>query len=732
LSPEGFRARHNSRNGLVRGMLSVALALSSLLTVALAHCPHFCNGHGRCTGINKCECFANWGGGDCSLRLCPVTTSWNDVATSIDGGHNRYACSDRGLCDHSRGVCQCQEGFEGAGCQRLACPNDCGGHGQCKSMRVAAQYRDESVNTATYTTNWDADMIHGCDCDVGFHGYACELRTCPFGDDPMTGGQVDEVQLFRCDLDPAGGQQFTFRFRKETTVVFSASSSAAEVEAALEGLSTIDDVQVTYLSALGTTTTFCANPTSDSIIRVTFLTEHGDVPRLLLLGGDSKPLSGAAASGVASAFDGASLTRGGGGSSVLSVQGDKEWIACSARGMCDTSKGACVCYKGFGSSDQRGSKGSYADCGFAVDPITSCPGQAVECSGHGWCSGHPEYRCTCDQGWTGGDCAERTCPTGASWFDLPTTNNRAHALAECSNRGTCDRSTGECVCQKHFTGEACQQVECPGTLEDGRTCNGHGTCYTMDRLAQEATTNGVHTPFTYGGDRNKVSTWDWRSSQGCICYEGWEGYDCSLRTCPAGDDPTTAGQVDEVQSFTCEHLSGTPEFQLQFRRKVTAPIAYDATAAEVEAALEALDSIGDLTVQFDDANTRVCSTGSTTTVTISYHSENGPLPPLEILLDQGHTNGVDLNLPPTGLATEVSKGTTENEECSGRGLCNHTTGNCECFIGFGSSDGSSGKGGRGDCGYREPYTPEAIDQNRVDARTATNNAWAKANGFDTY
>ena len=50
----------------------------------------------------------------------------------------------------------------------------------------------------------------------------------------------------------------------------------------------------------------------------------------------------------------------------------------------------------------------------------------------------------------------------------------------------------------------------------------------------------------------------------------------------------------------------------------------------------------------------------------------------------------------------------QNIECSGRGLCDHSTGECACFTGFGSSDGMGGTGTLGDCGYIEPITGEAF------------------------
>ena len=40
--------------------------------------------------------------------------------------------------------------------------------------------------------------------------------------------------------------------------------------------------------------------------------------------------------------------------------------------------------------------------------------------------------------------------------------------------------------------------------------------------------------------------------------------------------------------------------------------------------------------------------------------------------------------------------------CSGRGLCDHETGSCACFTGFGSSDNQGQSGVLANCGYHEP------------------------------
>eukprot|EP01036_Dinobryon_divergens_P036036 gene36036-46825_t len=53
----------------------------------------------------------------------------------------------------------------------------------------------------------------------------------------------------------------------------------------------------------------------------------------------------------------------------------------------------------------------------------------------------------------------------------------ADAAHNSSNRGICDRSTGECSCMSGFTGSACDRLEC------NLNCNGGGICYSMKDLA---------------------------------------------------------------------------------------------------------------------------------------------------------------------------------------------------------------------------------------------------------
>jgi len=118
--------------------------------------------------------------------------------------------------------------------------------------------------------------------------------------------------------------------------------------------------------------------------------------------------------------------------------------------------------------------------------------------------------------------------------------NSAHDYMECSNKGLCDRTSGECECLSGYDGVACQRASCPSktatttstgnrfttntgksalfsgksafngkssTLPQEGECSGHGTCETISKIA-------------YYDNGNIYTLWDKDSTMGCKCDHG--------------------------------------------------------------------------------------------------------------------------------------------------------------------------------------------------------------------
>lgn len=326
-----------------------------------------CNGQGTCGAYNKCSCFTGFTGADCSEKTCPTGKPWVDYATADDVARSTdVECSNMGLCDTFTGECVCPVGFEGPACERKSCPNNCNGHGQCLSMSEAAIEQDDRTlfATTTYTSIWDAEKIYGCVCDLGYTGADCSLRTCPVGDDPMTTGQVDEVQAISCLCNGCSGT-FTVTFRGETTAPIETTATAATVEATLEALRTIDDITVAFDGG----STIC--DTDGVSAMITFTQNPGNLPNLII----TSSLTGGS-SAVSVESDGSTAAYG---STPATVTGTKENVECSGRGTCDTSTGTCTCTTGFASSNGAGGTGTLGECGYNSATVTACPRKCCCC-----------------------------------------------------------------------------------------------------------------------------------------------------------------------------------------------------------------------------------------------------------------------------------------------------------------------------------------------------------------
>ncbi len=392
--------------------------------------------------------------------------------------------------------------------------------------------------------------------------------------------------------------------------------------------------------------------------------------------------------------------------------------------------------------------------GMAIDSGFGSPtfedGDVLDCHGNGVCLG-PEgsFRCECFDGYTG-DCSMRACPRGKAWFHEPILNNVAHDVdVECSNMGVCDRNRGLCLCKAGFEGSACQRMTCRGQTTEFNTCGGNGRCRSLRELASHRKDEKVEyvssTDVNYGnysvyGERYwDMDTWDADMTHGCIGDDygyypdsqsplhnittatffreaGQDEPDQGNLECPYGldlreyelylkngswvaPDPNedSHNQTTSKQRVFCTASAGT--FKLNFRNRTTAAIAFDDTAATAAAALGALTSIGKVTVSLIDGSSeteKVCSTDASDDhyFDVLFLTEKGPVPLLNVV-DSTLTHGTAVTL----LVQEYNAGRGTMKECSGKGECNRSTGECECWPNWGSSDGAGNRGIRADCGY---------------------------------
>ncbi|KAH8051036.1 hypothetical protein JL722_11073 [Aureococcus anophagefferens] len=338
--------------------------------------------------------------------------------------------------------------------------------------------------------------------------------------------------------------------------------------------------------------------------------------------------------------------------------------------------------------------------------------------------------CNCTAGYEGSACEYKTCPTGRAWWGEAVGDDPGDAHrpgATCSNKGLCDRSSGNCDCDDDFGvvgGDACGDMACE--VNSTRECGAFGHCATMAELAQNALLFGDH------GEVRRVNysePWDADLVTGCKChastsdypthdfgadpvnqlqyrgpfaytYTGWTGYQCSHAFCPTGDNPYTWG-VNEVQALNCSSRPTAPSTSRSAARPPVR-VPWWASAAELEARLEALPTIRDAAASLRNVsyNASVCGPGQR--VYVEFLSEHGDLPLLVVSEADDLRHDVVVNV------TEVTKGTKEDVECSANGICNREIGICACLDGFasGADDGEplGAYGQRGDCGFRHTGT----------------------------
>lgn len=273
-----------------------------------------------------------------------------------------------------------------------------------------------------------------------------------------------------------------------------------------------------------------------------------------------------------------------------------------------------------------------------------------------------------------------------------------HSYAECSAQGVCDRETGMCQCFDGYTGVGCRYTTCPNE------CSGHGMCTQNAKANTDYDT--PNSALFFG-----TQYWDAYKTMRCVCDRGYTGYDCSERICPHGDDilTTCLEAVSDVQTIeltfndTFDTFSEQSKFfTLTFKDGYNGvydtspiPVVDDPamTASLTQTALEALPNQAlpsvqvsgslksatsqSLAITFSDVgnpgvqNDLVCNVRYASDICVSGQQ---PFIDSEVNMEQFSCTNVGHD----ELDPELFE---ENAECGNRGICDKSTGKCECFEG---------------------------------------------------
>jgi len=149
---------------------------------------------------------------------------------------------------------------------------------------------------------------------------------------------------------------------------------------------------------------------------------------------------------------------------------------------------------------------------------------------------------------------------------------------------------------------------------------------------------------------------------------------------------------------------------------------------ELRTALELMPNIGKVSVLVDSSSSAGGGLGDTpyvcadededgeseAVVRIRFMSRQGDIPPMRLLKPDGTLlddaaasmlqfafDGEGLVRGGDGAVISSTKGTAEWVECSGRGICNRQSGECQCFLGYAAADQLQGRVGPvANCGLK--------------------------------
>ena len=164
-----------------------------------------CSNNGICNINGTCDCFPLFIGYDCSKKACKDNCNnrgfcLNGACQCLTKGTSGDFCEFKqclndcngtnGICDKSKGECQCNPMFFGSDCSLKKCKNECHNHGvcnvktglcKCDRFFGGEDCRDFLAGNQKCSKNCSFNGICNeqgvCECFVGFEGKECQKKT---------------------------------------------------------------------------------------------------------------------------------------------------------------------------------------------------------------------------------------------------------------------------------------------------------------------------------------------------------------------------------------------------------------------------------------------------------------------------------------------------------------------------------------------------------------------------
>lgn len=395
------------------------------------------------------------------------------------------------------------------------------------------------------------------------------------------------------------------------------------------------------------------------------------------------------------------------------VDNSHRQMECSNRGICDITTGTCSCFDGF-----EGDACQTMACAVSEDNS-----ELGMCSGHGTCLTMKDVakfsdnngdlienasyglvpnnestwdfdqikHCHCDAGYTGIGCADRECPRTDDINTLGENEVQKITCGTQSSRGCFSEESGKRLGNSDLVVgseiNTSSLATSTGDLYDTLYAALHGCHSNSSCTGVLKARHGVY----------QNSSWTENPRVNGV-YE----YKYGLRTNPPSETNTLIDSAGQT-SYVLEDC----KFKLTFRQQSTPFFTKTSTAQNVIDEFNKLSTVvtDGVKISVHTTNDKLCPEEAISSFSLTFERDYGDLPDVKFegskfgwvsIRDSNFVNSTSV------LVEETTKGTKENVICGNHGLCDYTTGECDCAVGYAASDGAGKKGNIRDCGYRLP------------------------------